>query len=81
MTCGCTSPAHHSPEGIHGGVGRQVIHRPTVLKRFLELPEPSLSDQRPDLRRVMDGITDIASSPTRWSCVGCRVSCAVLTSR
>ncbi len=55
-------PLTTRPKASTVGVGRQVIHRPTVLKRFLELPEPSLSDQRPDLRRVMDGITDIASS-------------------
>ena len=55
-------PLTTRPKASTVGVGRQVIHRPTVLKRFLELPEPTLSDQRPDLRRVMDGITDMASS-------------------
>ena len=55
-------PLTTRPKASTVGVGRQVIHRPTVLKRFMELPEPSLTDQRPDLRRVMDGITDMASA-------------------
>jgi uncharacterized 2Fe-2S/4Fe-4S cluster protein (DUF4445 family) len=55
-------PLTTRPKASTVGVGRQVIHRPTVLKRFLELTEPSLTDQRPDLRRVMDAITDMASS-------------------
>lgn len=55
-------PLTTRPKASTVGVGRQVIHRPTVLKRFLELSEPTLTDQRPDLRRVMDAITDIASS-------------------
>lgn len=55
-------PLTTRPKASTVGVGRQVIHRPTVLKRFLELPEPSLTDQRPDLRRVLDAITDIAST-------------------
>ncbi len=49
------------PKASTVGVGRQVIHRPTLLKRFLQLPEPDLVDQRPDLRRVLDGITDITT--------------------
>ncbi len=55
-------PLTTRPKASTVGVGRQVIHRPTVLKRFVELAEPTLTDQRPDLRRVMDAITDIASS-------------------
>jgi uncharacterized 2Fe-2S/4Fe-4S cluster protein (DUF4445 family) len=54
-------PLTTRPKASTVGVGRQVIHRPTVLKRFIELPEPTLTDQRPDLRRVMDAITDMAS--------------------
>lgn len=49
------------PKASTVGVGRQVIHRPTLLKRFLQLPEPDLVDQRPDLRRVLDGITDMTT--------------------
>ena len=55
-------PLTTRPKASTVGVGRQVIHRPTVLKRFIELAEPSLTDQRPDLRRVMDAITDMSSS-------------------
>ncbi len=55
-------PLTTRPKASTVGVGRQVIHRPTVIKRFVELSEPSLADQRPDLRRVMDAVTDIASS-------------------
>lgn len=54
-------PLTTRPKASTVGVGRQVIHRPTVLKRFVELAEPTLTDQRPDLRRVMDAITDMAS--------------------
>ncbi len=50
------------PKASTVGVGRQVIHRPTLLKRFLQLAEPDLVDQRPDLRRVLDGITDMTSN-------------------
>ncbi len=50
------------PKASTVGVGRQVIHRPTLLKRFLQLAEPDLVDQRPDLRRVLDGITDITTN-------------------
>jgi uncharacterized 2Fe-2S/4Fe-4S cluster protein (DUF4445 family) len=49
------------PKASTVGVGRQVIHRPTLLKRYLELDEPNLVDQRPDLRRVLDGITDLTT--------------------
>jgi len=41
------------------GVGRQVILRPSVIKRFIEVLEPSLTDQRSDLRRVLDEIDDL----------------------
>lgn len=50
------------PKASTVGVGRQVIHRPTLLKRFLQLSEPNLVDQRPDLRRVLDGITDLTTN-------------------
>ncbi len=50
------------PKASTVGVGRQVIHRPTLLKRYLQLPEPDLVDQRPDLRRVLDGITDMTTN-------------------
>ena len=47
------------PKAATVGVGRQVILRPSVQKRYLELDEPSLADQRTDLRRVLDGIDDL----------------------
>ena len=42
------------PKASTVGVGRQVIHRPTLIKRYLELPEPDLVDQRPDLTTHVD---------------------------
>jgi uncharacterized 2Fe-2S/4Fe-4S cluster protein (DUF4445 family) len=41
------------------GVGRQVILRPAVQKRYVELTEPSLEDQRPDLDRLLAAIDDL----------------------
>ena len=36
-----------------------MILRPAVQKRYLELDEPSLSDQRSDIERVLDGLDDL----------------------
>jgi uncharacterized 2Fe-2S/4Fe-4S cluster protein (DUF4445 family) len=47
------------PKAATVGVGRQVILRPAAQKRYLELAEPSLSDQRTDLERVLDGLDDL----------------------
>ncbi|GAB96778.1 uncharacterized 2Fe-2S/4Fe-4S cluster protein (DUF4445 family) [Kineosphaera limosa] len=47
------------PKASTVGVGRQVILRPAVQKRFLELEEPTLSDQRTDIVRILDAITDL----------------------
>ena len=47
------------PKAATVGVGRQVILRPAVQKRYLELPEPTLSDQRSDVQRVMDAMDDL----------------------
>jgi len=41
------------------GVGRQVILRPSVIKRYIEYPNLPSSDQRSDLRRVLDEISDV----------------------
>jgi uncharacterized 2Fe-2S/4Fe-4S cluster protein (DUF4445 family) len=46
------------PKAATVGVGRQVILRPAVQKRYLELSEPTLQDQRPDIQRVLDVIDD-----------------------
>jgi uncharacterized 2Fe-2S/4Fe-4S cluster protein (DUF4445 family) len=47
------------PKAATVGVGRQVILRPAAQKRYLELAEPSLSDQRTDLERVVAGLDDL----------------------
>ena len=47
------------PKAATVGVGRQVILRPAVQKRYLELDEPSLSDQRTDIERVLAGLDDL----------------------
>src|SRR5262245_43707891 len=47
------------PKAATVGVGRQVILRPAAQKRFLELAEPSLSDQRTDAERVLDALDDM----------------------
>ena len=47
------------PKAATVGVGRQVILRPAAQKRYLELAEPSLSDQRTDAERVLDALDDL----------------------
>ena len=47
------------PKAATVGVGRQVILRPAAQKRYLELAEPSLSDQRTDLERVLAEMDDL----------------------
>jgi uncharacterized 2Fe-2S/4Fe-4S cluster protein (DUF4445 family) len=47
------------PKAATVGVGRQVILRPAAQKRYLELAEPSLSDQRTDLERILAYIDDL----------------------
>ncbi|MEO8330015.1 MAG: ASKHA domain-containing protein, partial [Candidatus Nanopelagicales bacterium] len=41
------------------GVGRQVILRPALQKRYVELSEPTLADQRTDIQRVLDALDDL----------------------
>jgi len=53
-------PLTTRPKAATVGVGRQVILRPAVRKRFLELAEPSLADQATDLERVLGAIDDLA---------------------
>jgi uncharacterized 2Fe-2S/4Fe-4S cluster protein (DUF4445 family) len=50
------------PKAATVGVGRQVILRPAVQKRYIELEEPSLSDQRTDIVRIFDAVDDIEAS-------------------
>jgi uncharacterized 2Fe-2S/4Fe-4S cluster protein (DUF4445 family) len=47
------------PKAATVGVGRQVILRPAAQKRYLELAEPDLADQRTDLERVQDALDDL----------------------
>jgi len=56
-------PLTTRPKAATLGVGRQVILRPAVQKRYVELDEPTLSDQRSDLQRVLDAIDDLELTP------------------
>jgi uncharacterized 2Fe-2S/4Fe-4S cluster protein (DUF4445 family) len=47
------------PKAATVGVGRQVILRPAVQKRFLELTDATLSDQRTDVQRVLEAVDDL----------------------
>jgi uncharacterized 2Fe-2S/4Fe-4S cluster protein (DUF4445 family) len=47
------------PKAATVGVGRQVILRPAVQKRYLELAEPSLRDQASDTERVLAALDDL----------------------
>src|SRR4029079_16525027 len=47
------------PKAATVGVGRQVILRPALQKRDVELDEPTLQDQRSDLRWLQDAIDDL----------------------
>ena len=66
----CMAPAEHDirvqvpplvtrPKAATVGVGRQVILRPAVQKRYVELDEPTLSDQRSDAQRLWDALDDL----------------------
>ncbi len=52
-------PLTTRPKAATVGVGRQVILRPSVQKRYVELADASLSDQRSDLVRLTDAIDDL----------------------
>ncbi|QWZ10316.1 DUF4445 domain-containing protein [Nocardioides panacis] len=56
-------PLTTRPKAATLGVGRQVILRPAVQKRYVELSEPTLQDQRTDLQRVLDEIDDLELTP------------------
>ena len=47
------------PKAALVGVGRHVILRPAVQKRYLELTEPTLEDQLSDLERVLAAMDDV----------------------
>ena len=56
-------PLTTRPKAATVGVGRQVILRPAVQKRYVELAEPGLADQRSDLQRLLDAIDDLEPQP------------------
>ncbi len=56
-------PLTTRPKAATVGVGRQVILRPAIQKRYVELDEPSLTDQRPDLARLLAAIDDLEPRP------------------
>jgi uncharacterized 2Fe-2S/4Fe-4S cluster protein (DUF4445 family) len=51
-------PLQTRPKAALVGVGRHVILRPSVQKRYLELTEPSLEDQVSDVERVVAAVDD-----------------------
>jgi uncharacterized 2Fe-2S/4Fe-4S cluster protein (DUF4445 family) len=66
----CRAQAEHSlkievpplvtrPKAATVGVGRQVILHPVLQKRYVELDEPALHDQRTDFQRLQDAIDDL----------------------
>jgi uncharacterized 2Fe-2S/4Fe-4S cluster protein (DUF4445 family) len=55
-------PLTTRPKAATVGVGRQVILRPAVQKRYVELDEPTLHDQRTDIVRLLDAIDDIEAT-------------------
>jgi uncharacterized 2Fe-2S/4Fe-4S cluster protein (DUF4445 family) len=56
-------PLTTRPKAATVGVGRQVILRPAIQKRYVELAEPTLADQRTDLARLLDAIDDLEPQP------------------
>ena len=52
-------PLQTRPKAALAGVGRHVILRPAVQKRYVELVEPTLEDQRSDLERLLDAMDDV----------------------
>src|SRR3954453_3704529 len=52
-------PLTTRPKAATLGGGRQVILRPALQKRYVELPEPTLQDQRTDLQRLLNAIDDL----------------------
>ena len=52
-------PLQTRPKAALVGVGRHVILRPAVQKRYVELSEPTLEDQRSDVQRLLDALDDL----------------------
>jgi uncharacterized 2Fe-2S/4Fe-4S cluster protein (DUF4445 family) len=52
-------PLQTRPKAALAGVGRHVILRPAVQKRYVELEEPTLEDQQSDLERLLAAMDDV----------------------
>jgi uncharacterized 2Fe-2S/4Fe-4S cluster protein (DUF4445 family) len=52
-------PLATRPKAATVGVGRKVILRPAVQKRYVELHEPTLQDQTSDLERLLARLDDL----------------------
>jgi len=52
-------PLQTRPKAALAGVGRHVILRPAVQKRYVELSEPTLEDQVSDLERLLAAMDDV----------------------
>ncbi|HKI90715.1 MAG TPA: 2Fe-2S iron-sulfur cluster-binding protein, partial [Gaiellaceae bacterium] len=52
-------PLQTRPKAALVGVGRHVILRPAVQKRYVELTEPTLEDQTSDLERLLAAMDDV----------------------
>ncbi|HEY2374113.1 MAG TPA: ASKHA domain-containing protein [Gaiellaceae bacterium] len=52
-------PLQTRPKAALAGVGRHVILRPAVQKRYVELVEPTLEDQVSDLERLLGAMDDV----------------------
>ncbi|MFQ5426689.1 MAG: ASKHA domain-containing protein, partial [Gaiellales bacterium] len=52
-------PLETRPKAATVGVGRQIILRPALQKRYVELDEPTLEDQRSDLERLSAAMDDL----------------------
>jgi uncharacterized 2Fe-2S/4Fe-4S cluster protein (DUF4445 family) len=52
-------PLATRPKAATVGVGRQVILRPAVQKRCVQLTEPTLADQQSDLERLLAALDDL----------------------
>ncbi len=52
-------PLQTRPKAALAGVGRHVILRPAVQKRYVELSEPTLEDQLSDLERLLAAMDDV----------------------
>jgi uncharacterized 2Fe-2S/4Fe-4S cluster protein (DUF4445 family) len=52
-------PLQTRPKAALAGVGRHIILRPAVQKRFVELDESTLEDQQSDLERLLAAMDDV----------------------